>query len=339
MQFVDSLYNDIVTTEERCKQYAEEYEANGFQSEISDAVESMPAAKDMTAYVNDSKYTVAIHNASIAVDNTILKSTHVEYAITITRSSDSEAVTIMRRYKDIFSWYKQLIYLYPFIQENRAVQFPTYSEKWFAGSAAKNDVEGEFVQKRRLDLQTFFRLLFYQYPPLFEDNHVSDFLELSNFSPAASSSHASSLTLMSSGGEGRNDSATGKGGDEKNKDGTATGDSGSNGNGIFSSFSPGVVNKSDYTSIMAAADSSNANVYAGLWVQHEDVLNSTSGIISISDFVGSGSVKQKEAMRSWQLHPVFPQEDPALTGGAAASTASASVGVYYNDSVVIARGT
>lgn len=63
------------------------------------------------------------------------------------------------------------------IEYNRAVAFPTYSESWLGGSA-KADVNSDFVQRRRADLQNFFHSLFCQYPRLFDHPKVVQLLEV-----------------------------------------------------------------------------------------------------------------------------------------------------------------
>ena len=82
------------------------------------------------------------------------------------------------------------------IEYNRAIVFPTYSESWLGGSSAKSDINGDFVQKRRVDLQVvlrcswllsvshfphvqnFFHSLFCQYPMLLEHPKVVELLEV-----------------------------------------------------------------------------------------------------------------------------------------------------------------
>jgi hypothetical protein len=75
----------------------------------------------------------------------------------------------------------QLQYQYAELMSNAAVQFPSFTDRFSVIN--QKDPHGEFVMKRKIDLEGFFRALFGTYPSLVKHPKVIEFFELGKIPP------------------------------------------------------------------------------------------------------------------------------------------------------------
>ena len=98
----DNLFSDIANFNARMIEYSSsEFGVEFGIDEISEASTQALNMIDSSSFVHDSMYTISIDSAGCAIDNALLKTSHIEYAVTLTRTSDGEAVTVMKRYKEV----------------------------------------------------------------------------------------------------------------------------------------------------------------------------------------------------------------------------------------------
>jgi hypothetical protein len=111
--------------------------------------ENMPNKAD---HFMDDLYLAAVGGMVKRIDdNTLLKNSHVEYGITVTRLSDGASRTVYRRFRDIKHFYHDLIIAYEEIEHNRHIKFPSSTEGWL--SASSSDLYSELVIRRKMELQ------------------------------------------------------------------------------------------------------------------------------------------------------------------------------------------
>eukprot|EP01031_Cornospumella_fuschlensis_P028715 gene28714-34665_t len=151
---------------------------------ISSGASKPSSAAKVDHYVDDS-FTVAVGAIVKRTDeNSILRNSHLEYGITITRLADGASHTIFRRFRDIKTFYYDLLVQYEEIDFSKDIKFPL-GDSWLSSSST--DPHSEKVIKRKLDLQLFFSDLFQSFPKLFETSIVRAFLEIDHFPPKAHS--------------------------------------------------------------------------------------------------------------------------------------------------------
>jgi hypothetical protein len=111
----DNLFSEIMSSNARFQEYAANGPAVDFgEDDVVDANCQASNMIDSSSFVNDSQYTISIDGASCSIDNALLKTSHIEYAVTLTRTSDGETVTVMKRYKEV------LLFMY-FVRSSETV--------------------------------------------------------------------------------------------------------------------------------------------------------------------------------------------------------------------------
>ncbi|RYH23704.1 hypothetical protein EON65_17550 [archaeon] len=110
-----------------------------------------PSSSSVVDHYIDDMFTVAVGAIVRRIDeNSILRNSHLEYGITITRLADGASHTIFRRFRDIKTFYYDLIVQYEEIDFSKDIKFPL-GDSWLSSSST--DPHSEKVIKRKLDLQ------------------------------------------------------------------------------------------------------------------------------------------------------------------------------------------
>mmetsp|Transcript_2191 Transcript_2191/g.3451 ORF Transcript_2191/g.3451 Transcript_2191/m.3451 type:complete len:352 (-) Transcript_2191:86-1141(-) len=157
------------------------------------------------------KFRIYIDSVDKVLEASMLSSSFIVYRVRFTRMSDLQSHATWKRYKEINTWYSELQREYVELTTNQDVQFPSFVDRF--SLANQKDPHGEFVIKRKTDLENFFRSLFSTYPSLVRHPRVIDFFELNALPPetmnvvatrvAASSSSKASLGPSYSTGSGK----------------------------------------------------------------------------------------------------------------------------------------
>jgi hypothetical protein len=128
--------------------------------------------------VNLPKYRICIDSVDKIVEGTMLTTSYIAYRIRFTRMSDLQSHATWKRYKELSTWFQQvLIYIYfgvymHFLTQSirpdstlqlqqkhpelasGQIKFPAASDTWMGN---QNDPLGEFVMKRKLDLEVWMQ--------------------------------------------------------------------------------------------------------------------------------------------------------------------------------------
>lgn len=163
-------------------------------------------SSSLMSYDADVAYAVSVPKAHVKADtDSYMGTSHIEYEIEVVRTSDNEVQKITKRFREIREFYDTLL-KFELIENNQGLVFPAKS--LFEGGTV--DPDSAFVQKRRIELQSFFRRLFGQNPLLFDHPKVINYFELTKFSfdSKTTSRLAGSMTSMSHSNAYRNVNAT-----------------------------------------------------------------------------------------------------------------------------------
>ena len=117
---------------------------------------NLPSAHTQIAASYEDNFHVTLIDVEKQYESSsLLKSSFLSYSIKVTRSNDEETHIVWKRYREMTSYYNDLIALYPLLESNKAAVFPK-SSTWISDV----DPNSSFVQKRKSDLQVFILLHF-----------------------------------------------------------------------------------------------------------------------------------------------------------------------------------
>eukprot|EP01035_Chromulina_nebulosa_P041518 gene41518-56168_t len=111
---------------------------------------------------NLTKCSISDHTFSISIDSVercnedssnsllLIGAGYISYGLTIIRGEDLMKQTIWKRFKEIAAFHAEVSTVIS-SQKGKPVEFPKYGDNWLTSKPL--DPQGEFVQRRRLDLQ------------------------------------------------------------------------------------------------------------------------------------------------------------------------------------------
>lgn len=104
----NNLFADITESKGRLAKYT----ANGRSQHAAapnnsedDVINPSNLAKENSNYIFEAKYSVSISNLEKRVENSLLKSPFVVFELCTMRTSDGEAHSVWKRYKELYAWY------------------------------------------------------------------------------------------------------------------------------------------------------------------------------------------------------------------------------------------
>lgn len=89
----------------------------------SSFVDPSNLAKENSNYLLEAKYIISLNNIEKRTESSLLKSNYIVFEIKIIRSSDGEAHSVWKRYKELYTWYYNVSRIHGSIHTSAFVLF------------------------------------------------------------------------------------------------------------------------------------------------------------------------------------------------------------------------
>lgn len=179
----NNLFASIVESNRKIQSSVIAYNCNSNTQDdliMNDGIAATTARTDEQLSNVDNKpsmFNLLINEVELRVVSSMLsKSYHIEYKIVFTDMNSNQFHHVYRRYRDMFEFYNQLC-LNDQIKDHTDLRFPE-QDVWFLSSSEKYDINSAFINRRKDDLQLFFRRLFAQNEYLYTNKYINSFFEL-----------------------------------------------------------------------------------------------------------------------------------------------------------------